>query len=156
MAVISHTCERIRALASVALDGELSEIEQAMLAAHLLRCEPCDAYARQAAAFTQVLRDAPLELLPFPVAIHRRRSVHGATRVAAVAAVAAVAVGLGSSLLSGYSDGTRLQGSTALPVAPVSKAQLIDDRLNWTAGLPRVKPSELAIAIGQRNVSLNG
>jgi hypothetical protein len=153
----SGTCSDTRLLVSISLDCGLSELEHAMLHAHLSRCEPCAAYALEAAAFTQKLREAPLEPLPFPIVMPRRRGAGqrlirvGAT---AAAAVAAIGVGLGSTFLFGAgSERSSVPVSAQLP--HVGDAQL-DDRVNWAGGLPRVKPSDLPQPLGQRQISPDG
>jgi predicted anti-sigma-YlaC factor YlaD len=96
-----RTCERAREWASLRLDGELSELEQALLDAHLARCAGCSAYARDVSGATAALRDAELVLLPEPIALPFRRRRAGVSARAlqastAVAAVLAAAVGLGT------------------------------------------------------------
>ena len=54
-------CERAHEWLSRRLDGELSELESAWLARHLGRCAGCATFARDAEAFTALLRAAPLE-----------------------------------------------------------------------------------------------
>lgn len=85
---------------SAELDGRLSEFEQALLDAHLIGCGECSAFRVSATRFTRELRAAPLERLEAPVAIsHARRRF--AFRIApAAAALAVMAVGLGSILAS--------------------------------------------------------
>jgi predicted anti-sigma-YlaC factor YlaD len=53
-----HPCERPRFWTSLRLDGELSEIESALLDAHLLRCAGCREVAESFAASTAALRSA--------------------------------------------------------------------------------------------------
>jgi predicted anti-sigma-YlaC factor YlaD len=93
-------CERVRGQISVGLDGELSQLERAMIASHLERCTACEAYAAEVRGFTQALRVAPLEPMARPVVIHRRRRHVGArVQVAAAAAVAIAAlVGAGEAM----------------------------------------------------------
>lgn len=125
-----------------------------MLHAHLTRCEPCAVYAREAAAFTATLREAPLEPLPFPIAMpRRRRTGQRAIRVGATVAatVAAIGVGLSSTILSTAGSEQSSVPDTA-PVPLVGNAQL-DDRVNWAGGLPRVMQSELPRPLGQRQIS---
>lgn len=150
----SSTCNDARLLVSISLDGGLSELEHAILHAHLTRCEPCAAYAREAAAFTATLREAPLEPLPFPIAMPRRRG--GGQRVIRVgatvaAAVAAIGVGLGSTILS--TAGSERSAVPGTAQAPLVGAAQLDDRVNWAGGLPRVMQSELPRPLGQRQVS---
>ena len=94
-------CERAREWASLRLDGELSELEQALLAAHLVRCESCAVYSGNVATTTEVIRTAELEPLHHPVALPLRRRRIGITARAlqastGAAAVLAAAVGLGT------------------------------------------------------------
>lgn len=70
------------------LDGELSELEGALLDAHLARCAGCRAVADGFGASTTALRSAPLERIA-PVAVDRARSPR---RLLAAIAVAAVLV----------------------------------------------------------------
>jgi anti-sigma factor RsiW len=93
-------CERVRGQISVSLDGELSQLERAMIASHLERCTACEVYEAEVRSFTHALREAPLEPMARPVVIHRRRRQIGArVQVAAAAAVAIAAlVGAGEAL----------------------------------------------------------
>jgi len=83
-----HLCERARFWASLRLDGELSELEGALLDAHLARCAGCREVTDGFAASTAAVRSAPLERLA-PVAIDVPRS---SRRLLATIAVAAVLV----------------------------------------------------------------
>ena len=85
---LTKQCERARECASLRLDGELSEFEQAILGAHLARCEPCRSFAAELDAVTTRLRNAPLEPLEQPVTLPARRRV--SLRRAEVAAAAAL------------------------------------------------------------------
>jgi anti-sigma factor RsiW len=100
---------------SLALDGELSEIEHVSLRAHVGRCATCAAFEHDVDTLTLELRNAPL--VPpatagagrpaFPVALSRRRGT--AVRVLQVGAAAAavvLAAGLGSLAGSLSSGGT--------------------------------------------------
>jgi predicted anti-sigma-YlaC factor YlaD len=83
-----HLCERARLWASLRLDGELSELEGALLDAHLARCAGCRVVVDGFTASTTALRSAPLEQLA-PVAVALPRSPR---RLLATIAVAAVLV----------------------------------------------------------------
>jgi predicted anti-sigma-YlaC factor YlaD len=85
---LTKQCERARECASLRLDGELSEFEQALLGAHLERCEPCRSFAAELGAFTLRLRSAPLAPLGQPVTLPARRRI--SLRRAEVAAAAAL------------------------------------------------------------------
>jgi anti-sigma factor RsiW len=93
-------CERTGALASLALDAQLSEVEEARLTAHLRACPECERRVGEMRALTDALRGAPLEeparRLVVPARIGRaRRSRHLAARAALAATLAAAAAGLG-------------------------------------------------------------
>jgi anti-sigma factor RsiW len=100
-------CERARGWAALQPDGELSSFEQRLLAAHLDRCEPCSAFARQVDAVTLAIRSAPAEPLAHPVSVSRaarfapkrlapRRAAYS-TAAAAAAAVMALSISSGVS-----------------------------------------------------------
>ncbi len=89
-------CERAREWASLRLDGELSQLEQALLDAHLVRCAECRAYATESEALTLTLRMVDPEQPTAPIVLPRRAS--GALRnfqtgVAAAMVIAAAALG---------------------------------------------------------------
>ena len=92
-------CERARAWAALAPDGELSELERKLLGAHLARCGACASFSVEVAAVAAELRAAALEPLPQPVSIPtwRRRTAYARVRaVGAAAAVAVMALGIAS------------------------------------------------------------
>jgi anti-sigma factor RsiW len=96
---LTKQCERARECASLRLDGELSEFEQALLVAHLERCEPCRAFAAELDAVTTRLRNAPLETLEQPVALPARRRIsRRPVEVAAAAALMLTALGVTGAL----------------------------------------------------------
>ncbi len=94
MELSSQLCARARFWASVRLDGELSELESALLDAHLAGCAECAAVTEAFGALTGDLRGRPFEHAP-PVTIARVRKPRRAFVGAAVAAVAAAGVLLG-------------------------------------------------------------
>jgi hypothetical protein len=81
-------CARARLWASLRIDGELSELEGALLDAHLRLCAECRAVAGGFGSATAALRAAPLERVA-PVALDLPRSPR---RVLATIAVAVVLV----------------------------------------------------------------
>ena len=88
-------CERSRAWASMRLDGELSEFENALLTAHLRTCGACREYEESAQGAVLALRAQPLEQVGHPVAVPgRRRLVVRPVAVAGAAAAVAAVVGL--------------------------------------------------------------
>ncbi len=62
----SLVCDRVRAQVSLGLDGELSQLETRMIAAHLSRCADCAAFEEDVRTFTSELRAAPMEQLEQP------------------------------------------------------------------------------------------
>jgi len=88
-------CARARFWASLRIDGELSELEGALLDAHLARCPDCRAVAAGFAEATESLREAPLERsAPIVVALRRGpKRLVVAAGIAAVIAAGAVAGG---------------------------------------------------------------
>jgi predicted anti-sigma-YlaC factor YlaD len=84
-------CDRVRAQISLRLDGELSQLESRMLAAHLDRCADCSTYEADVARITAELRAAPLEAMERPIVIRRPRRVSALRLQAGVAAALAVA-----------------------------------------------------------------
>jgi predicted anti-sigma-YlaC factor YlaD len=102
-------CERVRAQVSLEVDGELSQLERAMLAAHVLRCAECRAHRRDVHALTRALRAAPFETAP-PVAVRRYRRSIAAMRLqaGAVAAMVFAVVGIASQVVGGQQQGPGL------------------------------------------------
>src|SRR5689334_21405349 len=98
------TCDRFRELYSASLDGELSELDDARLRAHLAICAGCSTYAVAASATSRLVRRAPLEQPSFPVVVPGRR-FRVARTLQAGAAVAAVALTVGLSLAVGTISG---------------------------------------------------
>ncbi|HXK15518.1 MAG TPA: zf-HC2 domain-containing protein, partial [Gaiellaceae bacterium] len=64
----SHLCERARWWASLRADGELSELESALLDAHLGRCASCRTFARGTEEIAAALRSARLQR-PAPILV---------------------------------------------------------------------------------------
>jgi len=92
-------CERARAWAALAPDGELSELERKLLDSHLDRCAPCGSFSVEVAATALQLRLAAPAPLPQPVSVPawRRRQRYARMRtVGAAAAVAVMALGIAS------------------------------------------------------------
>jgi anti-sigma factor RsiW len=92
----SLVCDRVRAQVSLGLDGELSQLETRMIAAHLSRCGDCATFEEDVRTFTSELRAAPMEQLEHPIEIVRspRRALPrvqiGVAAVFAVALLAAL------------------------------------------------------------------
>ena len=92
-------CTRVREQVSLELDGELSQLEQRMLATHLERCPRCAAYAADVREFTDRMRNAPRVVMQRPVVVRRRRPLTTVRlQVGVAAAFALAALGLGTQL----------------------------------------------------------
>jgi len=110
-AIVPATCERARTWASLRADGELSELEAALLDAHLGRCDDCSAFARGSLSIAAAIRSARLEPPRLRLALpRRRRRARRGLQVLLLAAVAAVAVSAGLS-----SSGHPAGAGTGLP-----------------------------------------
>jgi predicted anti-sigma-YlaC factor YlaD len=120
-------CERARSWVSLGLDGELSEIEQALLCAHVGRCAACAGFERDADALTRELRAAPLERPAVAGMPPRRRSVAvRSLQVGAAAAAVALAAGLGGLAGSLNAHSTPASGAVAsVPDQRVPAGRLI-------------------------------
>ena len=97
--ILPMVCERVRGQVSVQLDGELSQLEQRMVAAHLERCDDCAAFEASVRSFTEELRAAPREAPRRPIVVRRTRRVSfSALQVGAAATVAVAVLGVVSQL----------------------------------------------------------
>jgi anti-sigma factor RsiW len=95
MQQLNLQCGRTRELVSLALDGELSELESARLESHLAGCPSCRELQVELTGLTAALRAAPLEPLSRPVSLPQRiRWSLRPLQVGAAAAAVAVAAGL--------------------------------------------------------------
>ena len=98
--MMSVRCDPTRNLIALGLDGDLSELERALVSTHLKRCAQCRVFEADVNAFTRMLRETPPETLDRPVelSLPYRRRVRGVARQAlqaasGVAAVAAMLIG---------------------------------------------------------------
>jgi predicted anti-sigma-YlaC factor YlaD len=112
----SQLCERARAWASLRTDGELSELESALLDAHLGRCEPCRSFAQGTEDVAATLRSAHLER-PAPLVLVSGQARRSGLRALRVATAIAVVVSVGvAAAVSGPSG----RASAAKPVSMVA------------------------------------
>lgn len=127
------------------MDGELSQLESALLDAHLGRCADCRAYEAGIVATAMVLRSQPAVAHP-PV-----RAGAGRTPSRFLAAAAAAALVVLAALLGGLVSGNVGSGVTSTlalrNVAVVANVETPDQlrRLRRTALLnERLPPREIA------------
>jgi predicted anti-sigma-YlaC factor YlaD len=119
-----RNCDRARAWVSLRLDDEISELEEALLEAHLRRCALCREFEETVRGAVVVLRAQPLEEIEHAVAVPSRRRLpvrRGA--VASVAAVAAAVVGVTTVLSTQAWKGPSTHTPAPLPVAVVRDDQ---------------------------------
>jgi anti-sigma factor RsiW len=122
------SCDRARFYASLRVDGELSELESRLLAAHLGQCGPCRAFGADVEAFTAALRAAPIDPgRPVEIPWRRRSVLTLRSAQLGAAALALVAVGLGGMLASMTSPDNASR--SAAPPAGAAIAAGIDDEL---------------------------
>jgi predicted anti-sigma-YlaC factor YlaD len=127
----TRACDQARSLVSLRLDDELSELEGALLEAHLGACEGCREFADETAMATRELRAAPLERLAHPIWLPapRRRAYLRGLQTAAAGAVAAAAVvagviGFTPMLTDDGGSTARAAGRLYEPVKPRVELQL--------------------------------
>ena len=143
-AATGQLCARARFWASLRLDGELSELESALLDAHLAQCAACRETAGGFAGATAALRSEE-PAVPAPIHVGRARPARPPL-VALVAAAVVVLAALVGGLLSGGS-GTREGASAPRAVAVVASVEPPDQirRLRRTTLLNERKiPRDLA------------
>ena len=127
MLIESRLCSRARFWASLRLDDQLSELESAMLDAHLVGCPSCRSFAETAALATGELRAAPLAVhRPVAVTGMRRRVARPITvaLTAALLAGAAVAGGFVRNMVAPASESAR----APRPVAVVASTFELNDQ----------------------------
>jgi predicted anti-sigma-YlaC factor YlaD len=120
-------CARSREWASLRADGELSELEAALLEAHLGRCAECRAFAASLDGVVTALRAATLER-PAPIEIRaprdRRRVVPAMIAVALVAVAAVVGSVVGVSIRTSPAGTTVERGAVAVVASVETPDQL--------------------------------
>ena len=111
---MTTSCQRARSLVSVGLDGTLNDLEQHFLGVHVARCGTCRAFQEDARAFTTLLRDAPLEDVPWPAtaSVRRHRSRVQFRTIAQIASVASVVIAAGTIALATDLPGVTSESAT--------------------------------------------
>jgi predicted anti-sigma-YlaC factor YlaD len=118
----SSRCERARFWVSLRADGELSELESALLDAHVARCSSCRTFAGRSEEIVVALRAARVEQ-PVPLVLRPRQARRTGLRALQVLVAAAVVVSAGVvAAVTGPSAST----AVAKPVAMVAGADSPD------------------------------
>jgi anti-sigma factor RsiW len=91
----SQLCARSREWASLHADGELSELETALLDAHLARCADCRGFANSLGGMVLALRAAPVAR-PEPIEVRAVRDRRRPPPVLIAAALIVLAAVVGS------------------------------------------------------------
>ena len=121
MGQLTNACCTAREQISLHLDGELSELEQVALNAHLTSCRSCRAYRASVAEVSAQLRLATPEQPAFPVVLPHRSRIRVPLRTAQVAAAAAVVAVFGLSA-AGVTPGNERALSGRATSAPANRA----------------------------------
>ena len=146
MLIESRLCSRARFWVSLRLDDQLSELESALLDAHLAGCPSCRSFACESTLTTDELRAAPLTAHA-PVLVSARRRRPAPLMVAFTAAVitaAAVAGGIVRNVLAPASE----SAPAPHPVAVVANTFELNDhaRRLWSESLGhRPGPRDYAV-----------
>ena len=147
MLIENRLCSRARFWVSLRLDGQLSELEAALLDAHLRGCVSCRSFADASAATTRELRAAQLEAhAAVAVSVPHRRAARPlmVALTASLLAGAAVAGGVVRNVLAPASE----SAPAPRPVAVVASTFELNDQARrlWSASLGR-KPSSHGFSV---------
>jgi predicted anti-sigma-YlaC factor YlaD len=100
---LPEVCIRTREQVSLRLDTELSELEEALVKAHLTRCVACRSFALELETLTATLRSAPLAEPSMCVQLPRRPPARRRLRIGlAHASTAAVGAVVAAVAIVGY------------------------------------------------------
>jgi predicted anti-sigma-YlaC factor YlaD len=127
----NRRCERARQWSSLRLDGELSELEGALLEKHLETCGSCVSFDERVTATALSLRTIPPEPpgIRFEIPKRTRLSLPASRRVAVAAIAAALALG---SLV-----GSMLHGPAASPAPKDPQISFLTRDVNQLRQIPR-------------------
>lgn len=151
---LPEVCNRTRQHVSLRLDSELSELEEALVTAHLGRCAACQAFAVDLEAFTESLRAAPLVEPSVRFQLPRRRARMGVARVSTAAATAATAAIALGGVVGLHSSQTRIAASDIQSARDrmIQKEELMQELEGTTVRPKREIPQGLKAA---KNATLN-
>ncbi|HEY7398162.1 MAG TPA: zf-HC2 domain-containing protein [Gaiellaceae bacterium] len=135
MLLESRLCSRARFWASLRLDDQLSELESALLEAHLAGCPACRSFTSASARTTEELRAAPLTVHE-PVVVRATRRRPAPLMVALTAAVIAGAAIAGGIVRNVFAPAPE-SAPAPHPVAVVANTFELNDQARrlWSASL---------------------
>jgi predicted anti-sigma-YlaC factor YlaD len=140
MRLSDHACRRARELASLELDEDLSQLEQARLGVHVRRCESCQEFRQGIRAMTESLRSAPMEQMERQVMLpYRRRMTLRAVQVG-VAAMLVVGTGIGAFI--------PIHARMHRPLGVRSGSEQTELRVQRDVRLAQIKPRPVGLAGG--------
>lgn len=148
--ILSEACHRTRQHISLRLDSELSELEEALVAAHLGRCAACSAFAKDVETFTETLRAAPLAEPPTPFTLPRRPARWSPGHVGSAAAAAlSVAIAIGGIALGGVLDLDSQRGRlSASDIELAQNRMILKERLAVAMeGGARVQAHDVSVGV---------
>ena len=119
-------CDRAREWATAEVDGELSRFELVLLRAHLDACPSCREFHAAIGGITRTLRATPLERLERAIEVTRLRRRLRPRLASAAAAMAVVAVVLGSGLVSSELRSGSVQSAAGSSVDGVAGRASVD------------------------------
>jgi anti-sigma factor RsiW len=123
-------CDRAHQWSSLRLDGELSDLEIALLEKHLETCGACRAFDVQLRSTAAVVRETPAEAPARAFEVPARRRSVAVSRLVAVAAVVAAAA-LGSLV------GSTLNSPAPQREKPVAQVSFLTRDLSDLRDIPR-------------------
>lgn len=129
-------CARAREGASARLDGELGQLDEARLDAHLALCAECREFAAAISTAAERIRQTPLETAPAGVFVLHRRSFVRPRVATAAAATLLVAAAAGSSFFLGQQLGARGTANVRTVVLTAGPAQVDPGLMAMLRGRP--------------------
>jgi hypothetical protein len=146
-------CERTRRSLSVSLDHELTEFEQALVVAHLERCEPCFAFQLRITDLTAAVRATPLERLSMPILLPSARRVGWLSTGRLASAVGAAALAALAFLgFAAAPDRSGLGTDSALIASALSRPAGTNELLIDVLRPTLVSRASQAIAYDERGI----
>jgi len=151
---LPEVCNRTRQHVSLRLDTEISELEEALVAAHLRRCAACWAFAVDLEALTETLRTAPLAEPSVRFQLPRRPARFGLARAGTAAAATITAAIAVSGVVGLHSSPSQISASDIQNARErmTLKEHLIEELEGTTARPAQQIPRGLEAA---RNATLN-